>query len=108
MFIGKRDAAVPAAEKAIAFANLSGDGHERASGMSILSAALLNGSTPVPEAIRRCQGLLAMAGDDKQLEAYIQRRLSALNAMRGNMVEAWRLVESSVKTYEELGILLPC
>jgi tetratricopeptide (TPR) repeat protein len=104
--MGKRDAAAVAAEKTIEFAERAGDAHERGLAMGDLVGSLLDGSTHALDAIRRSEALLERAGDDRSVVAHIQRKLGMLHSMRGNKADAWRLVESSVNTYEDLGIPL--
>jgi DNA-binding SARP family transcriptional activator/tetratricopeptide (TPR) repeat protein len=69
--------------------------------LGLLAAALQNGPTPVPEAIRRCRKLLA--GADHAGQANILAPLGALEAMRGRFPEARRLIARSRTLYDQLG-----
>jgi tetratricopeptide (TPR) repeat protein len=69
--------------------------------LGLLAAALQNGPTPVPEAIRRCRKLLA--GADHAGQANVLAPLGALKAMRGRFPEARRLIARSRTLYDQLG-----
>ena len=69
--------------------------------LAYLSAAAQNGATPVHEAIRRCRQLLARA--DLGGEANVLPSLAELEAMRGRVAEARRLVARARTIYDQLG-----
>jgi DNA-binding SARP family transcriptional activator/tetratricopeptide (TPR) repeat protein len=69
--------------------------------LGLLAAAVKNGPTPVPEAIRRCRKLLA--GADFAGQANVLAPLGALEAMRGRFDEARRHVAQARTVYDELG-----
>jgi class 3 adenylate cyclase/tetratricopeptide (TPR) repeat protein len=60
------------------------------------------GPTPVPEAIARCEALLADEGDDQVIGAVLARCLAMLYAMAGREGEALEHVERSGSTFDEL------
>jgi tetratricopeptide (TPR) repeat protein len=105
-WLGELGAAAAAAEQAIGFAERVGDQHERTEGLLFLAAALDEGPTPASEAIRRCEEILALAGEDRLLAAGIQRKLATLYRMRGKLTEARRLADNAVEIYEDLGLPL--
>jgi class 3 adenylate cyclase/tetratricopeptide (TPR) repeat protein len=106
-WMGKRDASVVAAERAVDLAERIGDAQERAMGVGILVASLIDGPTPAPAAIRRCEEILASADVGGQSAAHTKRKLSMLYAMLGETGEARRLVDEALEIYEELGLPLP-
>jgi class 3 adenylate cyclase/tetratricopeptide (TPR) repeat protein len=106
-WMGHRDAAVAAAERALHFAERIGDMQEGAQARGLVVASLVEGTTPVPEAIRRCQEILASADIRPQSAAHTKRKLSMLYSMQGEVDEARRLVDEAVETFEELGLSLP-
>ena len=63
--------------------------------ISTLTCALCDGPEPVGDAIHRCEELLESAGDDRVLDANINRCLSALLAMAGRVDEATERVRRS-------------
>jgi DNA-binding SARP family transcriptional activator/tetratricopeptide (TPR) repeat protein len=69
--------------------------------LAVLSAALQNGPTPVPEAVRRCRRLLA--GADPAGQANVLAPLGALEAMQGRFAEARGLIASARTLFDELG-----
>jgi class 3 adenylate cyclase/predicted ATPase len=103
-WMGQRAAAAEAAERAIELADRVGDWHERAWSLSLLAYALYDGPAPASEAIRRCEELLALAGDDRQVAAGIKRKLAMLHAIQGETMEARRLEEVVRGVCEDLGL----
>jgi class 3 adenylate cyclase/tetratricopeptide (TPR) repeat protein len=106
-WMGQRAAAVDAAQRAVDVAEKIGDPQERAQGTGMLVAALLDGPTPAPVAIERCEKILASIDFGAQAVAHTKRKLSVLYTMRGDIDEARRLIDESLETYEELGLPLP-
>jgi DNA-binding SARP family transcriptional activator/tetratricopeptide (TPR) repeat protein len=95
----RQGAAVDAASRAIDY--LRSSGWPVSGALGLLSAALQNGPTPVPEAIRRCRKLLA--GADMGGQANVLAPLGALEAMRGRFDDARRLVVRARDLYLQLG-----
>jgi DNA-binding SARP family transcriptional activator/tetratricopeptide (TPR) repeat protein len=93
--------AVAADEAERAIDHLRRSGWPISACLALLAAALQNGPTPVPEAVRRCRKLLA--GADLAAQADVLAPLGALEAMRGRFPEARELVARSRTLYEELG-----
>jgi class 3 adenylate cyclase/tetratricopeptide (TPR) repeat protein len=106
-WIGKRDAAAVAAQRTVDLAERVGDEQERAQGVGLLVASLLDGPTPVPEAIRRCEEILASANLGAQAAAHTKRKLSMLYCMSGELDRARGLIDEALGAYEELGLPLP-
>jgi tetratricopeptide (TPR) repeat protein len=90
-------------ERALDHARRAGDAGEEATLAFFLAQALYYGATPVPEAIVRCQDLVASRPDDRLMNASITGFLAGLRAMEGDFVEARRLQTSARALYEELG-----
>jgi tetratricopeptide (TPR) repeat protein len=82
--------------------------HYRRSGWSAagclaeLTAALLQGPTPVAEGLDRCEQLLGEARD-RAGRANVLCFMGGLEALDGRLDEGRRRVEEAVTTYEELG-----
>jgi class 3 adenylate cyclase/predicted ATPase len=102
-WMGKYRSAAVAAERTTDFAAQAGDRHARVWGLQLLARSLYDGPTPHREAIRRCEEILAAAGDDRALAAGIKDILAALHTTQGNTAEARLLVDDAIKTYEDLG-----
>jgi class 3 adenylate cyclase/tetratricopeptide (TPR) repeat protein len=106
-WMGERGASVTAAQRAVDFAERIGDAQERAQSTAILVASLIDGPTPAPAAIRRCEEILASADIGVQSAAHTKRKLSMLYSMRREFDEARRLIDEALETFEELGLPLP-
>jgi class 3 adenylate cyclase/predicted ATPase len=106
-WMGDRGAAAAAAERALDVAERIGDAQERAQSIGMLVASLLDGPTPAPVAIERCQTILASADLGAQAAAHTKRKLSMLYTMSGDVNEARRLIDEALEAYEELGLPLP-
>ena len=64
------------------------------------------GPTPVPEAIRRCNQILAELEHDRLVEAGALRALASLVARRGDFADARLLLGRAREAYDELGMRL--
>ena len=93
-----------ALERALEHARRAGDAREEATIVSLLDQALYYGPTPVDEAIRRCQGFLEHASDDRAVLAAMACSLGGLRAMQGNFVEARRLWSEAEAIFADLGL----
>jgi hypothetical protein len=79
---------VVAEERGIEHARLAGR-HRLAARMSAaLAQAVRDGPTPVPEAIRRCEAILADGLVDQQAEVIATLHLAYLYALAGDLVAA--------------------
>jgi class 3 adenylate cyclase/tetratricopeptide (TPR) repeat protein len=93
-----------ALERALQHARRAGDAREEATIVSLLDQALYYGPTPVPEAIRRCQGFLEQASDDRAVLAAMECSLGGLRAMQGDFAEARRLWSEAEAIFADLGL----
>ena len=95
--------AAEAAEQAIEHARLAGDLRQGRRAASQYAIAALHGPTPVSEAIRRCDEIVAEASGDHRTEGLVRSLLAVLHGMHGNFDEARRLYAGAQATLEELG-----
>ena len=100
---GKMGAAGEAMPRLVHHAQLSGD--ERMVARSALGLALsvLYGPTPVPEAIARCEGVLADGLQDRQVVALVMGKLAQLRAMGGDFDVARRQYREARAVLDDLG-----
>jgi DNA-binding SARP family transcriptional activator len=92
------------AARAIEVARRAGDERTEAQSMNLLLGAMLYGPTPVAEAVRRCNELVARPLDQRYIAAAAYRALAALSAMEGNFDHARRLARQSRAILEDLGM----
>jgi tetratricopeptide (TPR) repeat protein len=95
--------AVRAADETIVHARLSGDFRKEMGGASSYALAAYLGPTPVPDAIARCEELVAAIGSDRGTEALVLAMLAQLRAMAGDFDRARDLVARARSTLEDLG-----
>jgi class 3 adenylate cyclase/tetratricopeptide (TPR) repeat protein len=98
---GKRAEAL---ERALEHARRAGDRREEATIVGNLALSLLYGPMPVPDAIRRCEQLLAEAEGYRSQVAGVAGALAALYAMQGEFDRARELWARSQAIYEELAL----
>jgi ATP/maltotriose-dependent transcriptional regulator MalT len=91
-------------ERALEYARRAGDVGEQAALSALLAQALHYGPTPVSEAIRRCEEMLATVTPDRALQAGLHSTMGALRAMEGDFDEARSLWNEARTVYEELGL----
>ncbi len=87
---GRLAEAIPWVERALAVAERDQDQLERRACTRSLVQILVEGPTPVHEAIARCEQLHEASRDEPRLSATIANRLSVLYAMAGNFEETQR------------------
>jgi class 3 adenylate cyclase/tetratricopeptide (TPR) repeat protein len=80
--------AATAATRAMEQAAFSGDKRQRQHAASQYATAALYGPTPVPEAIERCEAIVAEAAEDRLTQGLVMSLLSRLKAMRGDFAVA--------------------
>jgi tetratricopeptide (TPR) repeat protein len=97
-------AAEEALERAIEHARRSGDERTEAQSLHLLVGAGFFGPSPVSEAIRRCEEILARLPEQKRIAASAARALAGLRAMEGDFEEARRLIERERRILGELGL----
>ncbi len=95
-----------ALERALLHARQAGDPHREGQLLGALTVSLLWGSTPVTEAIRRCEEFAAQLEGDRFLEARVTIVVAELEARRGNFERAHELYRRGQDLLEELGLLL--
>jgi class 3 adenylate cyclase/tetratricopeptide (TPR) repeat protein len=95
-----------ALERALEHARRAGDRRREGQMLGALTVSLLWGSTPVPEAIRRCEEFVAQLEGDRVLEARVTIVVAELEARRGNLERAHDLYRRGQGLLEELGLLL--
>jgi class 3 adenylate cyclase/tetratricopeptide (TPR) repeat protein len=95
-----------ALEHALVHARRAGDRHREGQMLGALTVSLLWGSTPVPEAVRRCEEFVAQLEGDSVLEARVTIVVAELEARRGNFERAHDLYTRGQGLLEELGLLL--
>jgi class 3 adenylate cyclase/tetratricopeptide (TPR) repeat protein len=89
-------------ERALEFAEASGDRAARRSAISSLCADLHRLPIPVGVAMARAELLLDAAGDDRVLEARVKEKLALLYAMAGRSEEALVLLREGSEVLDEL------
>ena len=77
-----------AGEQALVHARKAEDAHEEARIVDGLCTSLLWGPAPAPEAIERCEEMLAWSRGSRVMEANIGISLAGLKGMRGDFDEA--------------------
>jgi class 3 adenylate cyclase/tetratricopeptide (TPR) repeat protein len=93
-----------ALERAVEHARRAGDRREESTLVGNLALSLLYGPMPVPDAIRRCEQLLAEAEGYRSQVAGVASALAALYAMQGDFDRARELWGRSQTIYEELAL----
>ena len=93
-----------ALERAIEVARRAGDERTAAQSINLLLGASLYGPTPVAEAVRRCEELLAGPLEQRRIAAAAYRALAGLRAMEGNFDEARRLARQDRAILADLGL----
>jgi class 3 adenylate cyclase/tetratricopeptide (TPR) repeat protein len=96
-------AAEVAAVRALRYALGCGERVDAAWAADGLGTALLWGPTPVPEAVRRCNELIAEAGENEMLRANLLAALAGLRALEGDVEDARRLRIEAEDIYRDLG-----
>lgn len=95
--------AAEAARHAIEQARLAGDVRQEARAVTTYATAALYGPTPVEEAIRRCEEIVAAELGDRQAEGLVLAALAQLSAMRGEIDRGRELARQARALLEEIG-----
>jgi class 3 adenylate cyclase/tetratricopeptide (TPR) repeat protein len=95
--------AADAAEQAVEHARLAGDSRQERRAATQYAIAAVYGPTPVLDAMRHCEEIVARAAGDRRTEGVVRSLLARLRAMRGDFEEARRLYLGARATLEELG-----
>ena len=96
-------AAETAAVRALRYALGCGERVDAAWAADGLGTALLWGPTPVADAVRRCNELIAEAGENEVLRANLLAALAGLRALEGDIADARRLRVATEDIYRDLG-----
>ncbi|HEV2006966.1 MAG TPA: adenylate/guanylate cyclase domain-containing protein [Candidatus Limnocylindrales bacterium] len=91
------------AEQVIAYARQAGDTRLSARSAGTIAYVLLHGPTPVEEAIRRCEELVAGVEGDRTAEAVLLGTLGVLRSMLGSFDDARALYRRGQAISAELG-----
>ena len=103
----ERYAAVDVAlERAMEHARAAGAGWVEAECQGQLAGSAVYGPTPVPDAVARCERILAANRSNRLVEALAERSLAALRAMQGRFDEARKLAMDAAGILEDLGLWL--
>jgi class 3 adenylate cyclase/tetratricopeptide (TPR) repeat protein len=100
--LGRTTESYPALERALLFADESGDAPTRRYVIGTLCYLLCDGPAPVGEAIARCEQLRDSCGDDRVLQTLVSRHLCHLLAMAGRFDESNALLPNLGSVYDEL------
>lgn len=98
--LGAADAAL---QRAIEYARRAGDDIMLALGLGTSTTIAFWGPAPVPEAMRRCEEVLASSSGESALQASAAAKLACLQAMVGEFGGARALVRKSKSLYLERG-----
>ena len=93
-----------ALQRAIDYGRRAGDARTEAQSLNLSVGAAFFGPTPVAEAIRVCEEILAQRGQQRRIVASALRALAGLKAMAGSFTEARELVASHREVVGELGL----
>jgi class 3 adenylate cyclase/tetratricopeptide (TPR) repeat protein len=100
---GHLDAASTASERVLEYARAADDSRSASRSALMIGFVLLHGSTPVREAIPRCEELLAIVEGDRLVEAVGLSTLAVLRAMTGDFEQARLLYQRGRTMLLELG-----
>jgi class 3 adenylate cyclase/tetratricopeptide (TPR) repeat protein len=98
------DSAEEAWDEAARHAAAAGDERERLEALSWIPLVVWGGPTPVESAIRRCNDVLAHAGDDRKAMATALFTRAKFEAMRGEFDEARELVAQARTLLEDIAL----
>ena len=93
-----------ALQRALVHARRAGDRRQEATILGQLCFAAWVGPTPVPDAIVRCEAVLAESGGDPLIGASVARYLAPLEGRRGRFERARELADQARAMYEEFGL----
>jgi tetratricopeptide (TPR) repeat protein len=90
--------------KAIEWANRAGDRRTEAQALNLAVAAAFYGPLPIPDAVRRCEEILARPREQRRMRASALRALGGLRALEGRFDEARGFLADSRAILEDLGL----
>ena len=97
------DAAAVAQQRALEHARLAGDTRLEARLSSAYAYSLCDGPTPVPEAVAKCEEMIARGLGHKQSDAIVLTSLACLVALDGDFDRARALYREARATLDDLG-----
>jgi class 3 adenylate cyclase/tetratricopeptide (TPR) repeat protein len=100
---GQLGAASASIEKVVKYARLADDGRLVSRSALGLTLSALYGPTPVPEAIARCEALVADGLADRQVENLIVCKIALLHAMNGEFATAREMCMRGRAVLRDLG-----
>jgi len=101
---GRVTEAEGALRRAIEHARRAGDERTEAQSLNLFVGAGFFGPSPVAEAVRRCEDVVASLPEQRRIVASAFRALAGLRAMEGRFAEARRLAVQDREILEELGL----
>jgi tetratricopeptide (TPR) repeat protein len=93
-----------ALDHSLELARRAGDSRTAAQSLHLTLGAAVFGPRPVPDAIERCEEILASARGQRRVTASALRALAALKAMAGEFAEARSLMQRFSAIVEDLGL----
>ena len=96
--------ATRALDQAVRHARLAGDRRQELRDTAGYAQAMLLGPTPVEEAVRECERILADASGDRRTEAFVNRVLAPLLAMQGEPEAARARYVAARAIFQDIGI----
>ena len=96
--------AAEAQANALEYARLAGDVRQQARAATAYGAAAVFGSTPVSEAIERCEHMVEQVTGDRHAEGILLALLGSLYAMQGSFDRARELSAQGRSMLDELGL----
>jgi class 3 adenylate cyclase/tetratricopeptide (TPR) repeat protein len=91
-------------ERAATHAKRAGDERGWSEALSWLASSAYTGPVHVDEAIARCERIRAQLGGHRRAQALVLEHLAGIQAMRGDLAAARRLVDDSRAIAAELGV----
>jgi DNA-binding SARP family transcriptional activator len=90
--------------QAIKYARAVDDRRTEAQSLNVIAGLALLGPLPVPDAVRRCEEILARQSEPRRVRASALRALAGLRALEGRFDEARMLVDDSRAILEDMGL----
>jgi DNA-binding SARP family transcriptional activator len=103
--VGQADAGLAVAERCAEVAARTGDSWSQARALNSLGLAFIDSSTPVPDAIVRCEGMLAHPCWSDTLPYGVSGALIVLYARAGRIAESRSLAEEGVASARRAGLI---
>jgi class 3 adenylate cyclase/DNA-binding SARP family transcriptional activator/tetratricopeptide (TPR) repeat protein len=101
---GQAEAAIEALERAAGHAHAAGDRAQESESLRFLVVAVLHGPVPVASALERLEQVGRRALGHRRLEVTIQQARAHLEAMRGHIDTARKLIAEAESSASEMGL----